>query len=257
MKTGVKQQPLPDDGASRRYTSSRRASVLDYPFERGWRYHAFRAGNYMLANDEEEMIRLDLLHKVMTKRIGNKMFLAPVDGSRISRILDMGTRTSIYDLESPWAYGAPFDFIFGRCLVTSIKDWPGLVQSAYELRWLELQNFDPVIRRADPRPPNTAPLWSGPTSSSSLARSWGGFWRGRYEKVGNQTFDIPFGTWAKDRALKELGILFAVQMIQGLEAISLRLMCNVVGWELENVKEFLGKVRREFEANEHRFYVVL
>lgn len=49
----------------------------------------------MLPNDEEETIRLDLLHEVTTKRIGNKMFLAPVDGSRISRILDMGTGTGI------------------------------------------------------------------------------------------------------------------------------------------------------------------
>jgi hypothetical protein len=52
---------------------------------------------------------------------------------------------------------------------------------------------------------------------------------GGYENVGNQTFDIFFGTWAKERALKELGILFAVQMVQWLEAMSLRLMCDVWG----------------------------
>lgn len=56
---------------------------------------------YMLPNDEQEMVRLDLLHEVMTKRIGNKMFLAPVDGSRISRILDMGTGTGICASRSP------------------------------------------------------------------------------------------------------------------------------------------------------------
>lgn len=55
----------------------------------------------MLPNDEEEMIRLDLLHEVMTKRMDNKMFLAPVDGSRISRILDMGTGTGICGSRSP------------------------------------------------------------------------------------------------------------------------------------------------------------
>lgn len=80
---------------------------------------------------------------------------------------------------------------------------------------------------------------------------------GGYENVGNQTFDVFFGTWAKDRALKELGIMFAVQMIQGLEAMSLRLMCDVLGWELDDVREFLGTVKREFEANEHKFYMVL
>lgn len=80
---------------------------------------------------------------------------------------------------------------------------------------------------------------------------------GGYENVGNQTFDVPFGTWAKDRALKELGIMFAVQMIQGLEAMSLRLMCDVLGWELDDVRQFLATVKREFEADEYKFYMVL
>ena len=80
---------------------------------------------------------------------------------------------------------------------------------------------------------------------------------GGYDNVRVQTFDMPLGTWAKDRALRELGILFTVQMIQGLEAMSLRLMCDVLGWELGDVGRFLETVKRELEANEHRFYMVL
>jgi hypothetical protein len=46
----------------------------------------------LLPNDEEEMICLDLLLEVMIRGgVGNKMFLSLVDGSMISRILDMGT----------------------------------------------------------------------------------------------------------------------------------------------------------------------
>ncbi|KAK1826961.1 secondary metabolism regulator LAE1 [Podospora conica] len=342
METAVKQQVLADDGAGRRfvegsqvqgvldsshdeldehdddgygtdsgideglYTSSLRESVLDYPMERGRRYHAFRAGKYMLPNDEQEMLRLDLLHEVMTKRIGNRMFLAPIDGTQVSRILDMGTGTGVWamevansfpnaevigndlspiqshwvpsnlkfevdDVESPWACRAPFDFIFGRCLVTSIADWPGLIQSTYENTqpggWLELQSFDPVVRCADPTPPEHSAIveWTsllvhaGEKLGRDLfpAEKLEGWVRaGGYENVRSQTFNVPFGTWAKDRALKELGILFSLQMIQGLEAISLKLMCNVLGWEVGRVRELLGRVKGELEANEQRFYMV-
>ena len=54
---------------------------------------ALTATAYLMPNDEDEMIRLEVLHEIMTKRIGDKLFLAPVDGGRIARVLDMGTGT--------------------------------------------------------------------------------------------------------------------------------------------------------------------
>ena len=38
----------------------------------------------------------------------------------------------IDDVECPWVYEAPFDFIFCRYMATSIADWPKLVSNAYE-----------------------------------------------------------------------------------------------------------------------------
>ena len=35
------------------------------------------------------------------------------------------------DIESPWTYPAPFDFIFSRYLLAAIQDWPKLVRNAY------------------------------------------------------------------------------------------------------------------------------
>ena len=37
------------------------------------------------------------------------------------------------DVESPWTYSDPFDYIFCRYLCTAIRDWPGLVKNTFEL----------------------------------------------------------------------------------------------------------------------------
>lgn len=109
--------------------------------------------------------------------------------------------------------------------------------------WLELQTFDPVIHCADASPPKYSAImtWTNLLvhAGNKLGRALfpaqelqGWVTAGGYENVGNQTFDVFFGTWAKDRALKELGIMFAVQMIQGLEARACALcaMCSGGSW---------------------------
>lgn len=47
---------------------------------------------------QSEMERLDLNHATMTKVIGDKLYLAPVDGPRLQRVLDIGTGTGICKL---------------------------------------------------------------------------------------------------------------------------------------------------------------
>lgn len=43
-----------------------------------------------------ELDRLDLTHALMTKGIGEKLYLAPIDGDKVHRILDIGTGTGIW-----------------------------------------------------------------------------------------------------------------------------------------------------------------
>lgn len=49
-----------DDDASSTWSLS--SSILDYEYENGRRYHAYRAGNYFLPNDEKEQTILDRIH---------------------------------------------------------------------------------------------------------------------------------------------------------------------------------------------------
>jgi hypothetical protein len=48
-----------------------------------------------MPNDELEQDRLDMSHALMTKAIGDKLFLAPIDTDKMHRVLDIGTGTGI------------------------------------------------------------------------------------------------------------------------------------------------------------------
>lgn len=55
-------------------------------------------------------------------------------------------RFEIDDLEDPWTYSRRFDYIHGRYLAGSIKDWPALIGRCFEFLkpggWVEMVDFD-------------------------------------------------------------------------------------------------------------------
>ncbi|KAK1999894.1 methyltransferase domain-containing protein [Colletotrichum falcatum] len=157
------------------------SSVVDYPIENGHQYHTFRAGSYYGPNDEIEQDSLDFHHAMISKAIGNKLSLSPIDEEETHTILDIGTGTGIWaietgellpnseiigkdlsanqppwvppnvkfeidDVESPWANPHKFDIIFCRYMVGVIADWPKLMDSIYENTnpggWVEFQDYD-------------------------------------------------------------------------------------------------------------------
>lgn len=77
-----------------------------------------------------------------------------------------------------------------------------------------------------------------------------------FRHVTKRQFKIPIGSWPENPALKEVGALYLGQMLEGLEGFSLRLMCDVLGWEEEAVKQFLENVRREFISGKQHIYMV-
>ncbi|KAI9813029.1 MAG: hypothetical protein M1832_006420 [Thelocarpon impressellum] len=80
------------------FTSSITSSIVNYRYENGRRYHAFRDGAYILPNDEKENDRLDITHHMILLLCGGKMHLAPI-GSNPQRILDIGTGTGIWCIQ--------------------------------------------------------------------------------------------------------------------------------------------------------------
>ena len=63
-----------------------------------------------------------------------------------------------------------------------------------------------------------------------------------FENITTRKFSFPFGSWAKDKRLKELGMINLVQFQNGLEAFTLRLFADM-GMEREEINDILEKVR--------------
>ncbi|KAI8648859.1 hypothetical protein NCS56_01501900 [Fusarium sp. Ph1] len=148
------------------YQTSLASSIINYKYENGRRYHAFRAGTYLLPNDETEQDRMDLVHHLYGLLLGGNLFLAPVPDDT-QRVLDLGTGTGIWamdfadeypsaevigtdlspiqpkwtppncifeidDFEEEWLYTKPFDFIHARELEGCISDDDMLFRRAFE-----------------------------------------------------------------------------------------------------------------------------
>jgi hypothetical protein len=81
------------------------SSVRNYMFENGRRYHRFREGAYNFPNDETEQAREDMKHAMVVNLCGGRLHFAPI-GDNPQNILDMGTGTGIWAIESECFFSA-------------------------------------------------------------------------------------------------------------------------------------------------------
>jgi hypothetical protein len=82
-------------------STSLRSSVRNFIFENGRRYHRFREGAYNFPNDEIEQEREEMKHAMVVNLCGGRLHFAPI-GENPQNILDMGTGTGIWAIESEW-----------------------------------------------------------------------------------------------------------------------------------------------------------
>ncbi|KAI5798460.1 S-adenosyl-L-methionine-dependent methyltransferase [Pyronema domesticum] len=158
-----------EDYASSGYdttTASLTASINQYIFENGRRYHTyFGIDKNILPTDETEQDRLDLHHEIFLLLLRGSLFSAPIQNPQ--RILDVGTGTGIWaidmadefpsaevigndlspiqpnwvppncrfevdDVEQPWTYRPDFfDFIHIRNLAQGVGDWPKVMEEVF------------------------------------------------------------------------------------------------------------------------------
>ncbi|KAI8301819.1 Secondary metabolism regulator LAE1 [Colletotrichum sp. SAR11_59] len=256
------------------YTASLTSSVIDYPIENGRRYHAYRAGSYFMPNDQNEMDRLDYAHLVTTKILGDKLGeLSPVsfDISPFVHGIDLSAiqpewappnvKFEIDDVESPWV-DRTYDFINCHWMMGSIQDWPKLISNCYKNLnpggWAEFLEMGGEYSSDDGSFTHDhatykwiKTLFDGIASTGRDSRpgtklkGWvenAGFENITYKKV-----KVPLGVWPKDPYYKEMGFLNLTNLLDGLEAFTLRIFCGVLGFTKEKTMLQLAEVRKELK----------
>jgi SAM-dependent methyltransferase len=214
-------------GGSSSFLTSISSSIRKYKYENGRRYHAFRDGEYVMPNDEEEQDRMDLLHHVFLLILGGELFVSPIERNGLQRVLDLGTGTGIWaidfadqfqsaevvgidlspiqpqwtppncvfeidDYEAEWSYSRPFDFIHGRELVGCINDYDRFFRQAFKnLRsggYFEMQSFKVELYSDD-----------GSLDKAKMTRKWVDLLQDSSNKFGKSMLDMD--NW-KDRMVK-------------------------------------------------------
>ncbi|KAK4543141.1 hypothetical protein LTR36_005919 [Oleoguttula mirabilis] len=174
-----------DDNES--FTTSINSTVTDYKFEHGRRYHAYQDGKYALPNDDAEINRLELQHRIWQLSLSGRLNLAPISPT-VRNVLDIGCGTGAWviefaeahpdcrvtgadlspiqptlvppnvefivdDITSPWIYMQRFDYIHSRAITVGIADWSGLVEQCWKNLepggWVEFQEYHMPVTADD------------------------------------------------------------------------------------------------------------
>ncbi|KAK0702219.1 S-adenosyl-L-methionine-dependent methyltransferase [Lasiosphaeris hirsuta] len=173
------------------------------------------------------------------------------------------------DLEADWTFVNPFDFIYMRMLCGSIKDWPRLfAQALTHLApggYIELCDpINPMRSDDDSIPENSAALkWNRLLldASHKLGRALDSPLHYKQQLANAGFTDVvqieykwPINSWPKDPKHKNVGLWTHENINQGLQALSLMLFTNVLGWTAEEVELLLVQVRKDLKNRKIHAY---
>lgn len=179
----------------------------------------------------------------------------------------------IDDARDEWTFPPDyFDFIHIRQLAGSMLDWSDLISQSYD-------HLRPGGRLEISE--GRANFWYAHNSvpSDSFTHQWLMEWRRLSSKMNFDAFPtlpsvvdslgaskrfhnvrtveklVPFGSWPKDRKLKEIGKYFKYQFLEsGLDAYTLALFTRVGQWQELEIKALLARVRQEMNSGKMHLY---
>lgn len=271
----------------------------------GRRYHAEQSSGteYHLPNDELELDRLDLQHNLFLLTLRGSLHCAPLPKD-IKYVLDVGTGTGIWaidfadihpacvvigtdlspiqppyippncrfyveDVEEPWNFDQPFDYIHARMLVASIKNWTEFFRQAYaNLKpggYIEVQdmNFPPRCDDGTASPDSPMIQWGrymiegarnlgldieAANSFPTLLAAAG------FTDIKSETHAFPMNTWPTDQAMKERGMWMMQNFLQGLQGFSMAYFTKGLGWKPAEVEVMVSQVRAQTRDKRSHVY---
>ncbi|KAL2145880.1 hypothetical protein VTI28DRAFT_5962 [Corynascus sepedonium] len=151
-------------------TNSLTSSILAYRTIQGRTFHSDRTpAEYWGPNDEKQSECMDIMHHTLTLILDGKLYKAPLDMTKVQKVLDVGTGTGIWaidfadenpnvqvigtdispiqpgwvppnvffemeDATQAWTFpDNSFDYVHIRYLFGSIVDWERLMREAYRV----------------------------------------------------------------------------------------------------------------------------
>ncbi|KAK2730844.1 methyltransferase domain-containing protein [Colletotrichum kahawae] len=284
-------------------------SVLEYRIENGRTYHKYKDGKYHLPNDERENDRLDIQHNMWLLTFDNRLGTAPPNdpNSKVGRVLDVGTGTGIWamefgeehpnaeilgvdlsaiqpdftppnvkfqidDIEEPWTYSQPFDYIHSRTMTFSVADWKEYIQKCYDNLspngYLELNEVDLWPKSDDETLKDNSAVLKFVRLWAEAAVMFGRPFQDirvlkdimieiGFKDVYAQMFKWPTNSWPKDRKHRELGFWNHDNFCAGLEGFMMAPLTRAHNWTKEEVTVFGMQVRNDMRnRNIHAYSAV-
>ncbi|KAI8680666.1 hypothetical protein NCS56_00472400 [Fusarium sp. Ph1] len=259
----------------------------------------------------KHLLKPDLQHHLFILTLDGRLGLAPPNDpdSNVKRVLDVGTGTGIWavdfgdehpeaqvigvdlspiqpsfvppnveffvdDIEEPWSFSQPFDYIHSRMMTFSIKSWPEYIRKIYdnlapggyvELLEIDLYNksddgtlkdhheLSRLVRLLDEASTKIGRKFQDNKKNKDILRDTG------FVDIVETTFKWPSGPWPREKKYKELGQWTNANMdaFQGLEALVMAAFTRVLGWTKEEVVVHLAMVRKEISDKRiHAYWTI-
>ncbi|KAI8156746.1 Secondary metabolism regulator LAE1 [Colletotrichum sp. SAR 10_70] len=254
-----------DDGASSigslaSSTTSVSGSILDYRLENGRTYHRYKDGTPPNEKGAQVKRALDVGTGtgLWAIEFGDEHPEAEVIGVDLSAVqvdfVPPNVRFEIDDIEEPWTFSKPFDYIHSRMMTSSIANWQSYLQKCYDGLepggYLELDEFD-IFPDCDDD------TFTGDLAISKalglLAEAMAKIGRAfqsvpelrqimvdtGFEDVHFKQYKWPINTWPKDPKYKQLGMWENENLNMGFEGFLMGPLTRILDWSPAEVQVLL------------------